>query len=267
VKIFITGASSGIGEELARVYANKENELILLARRENRLISLANELTPLAKSVAIIVADVTDFALLQEKIKGIGAVDMVILNAGISIGHSHDITPFEEFKKLYDVNLLSNHAILEVLLPHFMAQKSGKIVFISSLASLISMPTSKAYSSSKRALNAYAEGFRYKYKHHGIHVTTILPGFIKSELTDKNDFHIVYEHKAFNKPNTIEINYNPSYYKVEIFLDKNCLFDSFNKFLNLLDKLEIEMKHQLPSGRFSQVMEDCNRFKEAYGKS
>jgi len=190
VKIFITGASSGIGEELARVYANKENELILLARRENRLISLANELTPLAKSVAIIVADVTDFALLQEKIKGIGAVDMVILNAGISIGHSHDITPFEEFKKLYDVNLLSNHAILEVLLPHFMAQKSGKIVFISSLASLISMPTSKAYSSSKRALNAYAEGVRYKYKHHGIHVTTILPGFIKSELTDKNDFHM-----------------------------------------------------------------------------
>lgn len=192
MKILITGASSGIGAELARLYANKENELILLARREERLKSLADELFPHAKSVQIVVADVTLFEELQEKIKGIGAVDMVILNAGISIGHSHTITPFKEFKKLYDVNLLSNHAILEILLPHFIAQKSGKIVFISSLASLISMPTSKAYSSSKRALNAYAEGIRYKFKNEGIKVLTILPGFIKSELTDKNSFHMPF---------------------------------------------------------------------------
>ena len=190
MKILITGASSGIGEELARLYATEDNELILLARREERLKNLAQELFPHAKSVEIVVADVTLFEELQEKIKLLGAVDMVILNAGISIGHSHDITPFKEFKKLYDVNLLSNHAILEILLPHFTAQKSGKIVFISSLASLISMPTSKAYSSSKRALNAYAEGLRYKVKKSGIKVVTILPGFVKSELTDKNSFHM-----------------------------------------------------------------------------
>ncbi len=190
MKIIITGASSGIGEELARIYASQENELILLARREERLKNLADELIPHAKSVEIVVADLTLFDELQEKIKLIGAVDMVILNAGISIGHSKSITPFKEFKKLYDVNLLSNHAILEILLPHFIAQKSGKIVFISSLASLISMPTSKAYSSSKRALNAYAEGIRYKFKNEGIKVVTILPGFIKSELTDKNSFHM-----------------------------------------------------------------------------
>lgn len=192
MKILITGASSGIGEELARVYANQENELILLARRKEKLQNLKTELIPHAKSVEIVVADVTLFEELQEKIKLLGAVDMVILNAGISIGHSHSITPFKEFKKLYDVNLLSNHAILEILLPHLIAQKSGKIVFISSLASLISMPTSKAYSSSKRALNAYAEGIRYKFKNDGIKVITILPGFIKSELTDKNSFHMPF---------------------------------------------------------------------------
>lgn len=192
MKILITGASSGIGEELARIYASQENELILLARREERLKNLAQELVPHAKSVEIVVADVTFFDELQEKIKLIGAVDMVILNAGISIGHSHTITPFKQFKKLFDVNLLANHAILEILLPHFRAQKSGKIVFISSLASLISMPTSKAYSSSKRALNAYAEGIRYKFKNEGIKVVTILPGFIKSELTDKNSFHMPF---------------------------------------------------------------------------
>lgn len=192
MKILITGASSGIGAELARVYAKTDNELILLARRKERLQILQEELSLYAKSVEIIVVDVTEFDELQEKIKLIGTLDMVILNAGISIGHSMDITPFKDFKKLYDVNLLSNHAILEILLPHFKAQKHGKIVFISSLASLISMPSSKAYSSSKRALNAYAEGIRYKFKKDGIKVINVLPGFIKSELTDKNSFHMPF---------------------------------------------------------------------------
>ncbi|MFA6138554.1 MAG: SDR family NAD(P)-dependent oxidoreductase [Sulfurimonas sp.] len=192
MKILITGASSGIGEELARQYAKSGNELILLARRQSRLEKLQQELLQHAKSVEIVVADVTKFDELQEKIVAIGSVDMVILNAGISVGHSLEITPFSDFKNIYDVNVLSNHAILEILLPHFLARKSGRIVFISSLASLISMPTSKVYSSSKRALNAYAEGMRYKYKKDGIKVINILPGFIKSEMTDKNSFYMPF---------------------------------------------------------------------------
>jgi len=189
MKILITGASSGIGAELARQYASLENELVLLARREQKLQMLHDNLKERCKSVEIIVADVTDFKVLQEKIEAMGIVDMVILNAGVSLGHNSDKIPtIDAFKNLYDVNVVSNHAILEVLLPKFKANKSGKIVFISSLASLFSMPSSKVYSSSKRALNAYAEGVRYKYKKDGIKVLTILPGFIKSELTDKNKF-------------------------------------------------------------------------------
>ncbi|QOY51884.1 SDR family NAD(P)-dependent oxidoreductase [Candidatus Sulfurimonas baltica] len=192
MKILITGASSGIGEELARLYATKNNELILLARREERLKKLQEELAPHVKKIEIVAVDISDFQTLQKKIKLIGTVDMVILNAGVSIGHSLEITPFEDFKKLFDVNLLANHAILEILLPCFITQKSGKIVFISSLASLIAMPSSKAYSSSKRALNAYAESIRYKYKKDGIKVINILPGFIQSELTDKNKFKMPF---------------------------------------------------------------------------
>ncbi|WP_455757037.1 SDR family NAD(P)-dependent oxidoreductase [Sulfurimonas sp.] len=192
MKILITGASSGLGEELARQYATKDNELILLARREDKLFKLRSEVFERAKSVEVVVADVTLFDELQVKIDKIGHVDMVILNAGISVGHSSKITPIADFKNLYDVNLTANHAILEILLPKFQEQKSGKIVFISSLASLISMPSSKAYSSSKRALNAYAEGIRYKYKKDGIKVINILPGFIQSEMTDKNSFHMPF---------------------------------------------------------------------------
>lgn len=192
MKILITGASSGIGEALAKLYATKDNELFLLARREERLQELQNELAPLTKKTEIIVCDVADFDKLQRKMRELLDVDMVVLNAGISLGHSLEITPFSEFKKLYDVNVLSNHAILEVLLPKFLEKKSGKIVFISSLASLLSMPSSKVYSSSKRALNAYAEGLRYKYKNDGIKVINILPGFIKSEMTDKNSFKMPF---------------------------------------------------------------------------
>lgn len=192
MKILITGASSGLGAELARQYASPQNELILLARREEKLYSLRKELFEICKSVEIIIVDVTDFETLQSKIKSIRSLDMVILNAGISLGMNGGVPSIEEFKKLYDVNILSNHAILEVLLPLFIKQKSATIVFISSLASLVSLPSSKVYSSSKRALNAYAEGIRYKYKKDGIKVITILPGFIKSELTDKNDFNMPF---------------------------------------------------------------------------
>lgn len=193
MKILITGASSGLGAELARQYASKNNELILLARREDKLQKLQSELTSQCKDIEIIVADVTEFTELQIKLKTIKSLDMVILNAGVSLGHSHTQTPtIEEFKNLYDVNVLANHAILEVLIPLFVKQQAGKVVFISSLASLFSMPSSKVYSSSKRAVNAYAEGLSYKYAKDGIKVLNILPGFIKSELTDKNDFHMPF---------------------------------------------------------------------------
>lgn len=192
MKILITGASSGLGAEFARQYASKKNELFLLARRQEKLQALAEELASDVASVTLIVSDVRDFKDLQEKIKPLEDIDMVILNAGISLGHSGEMPSIKAFAELYDVNVLANHAILEILLPKMKKQQSGTVVFISSLASLFSMPSSKVYSSSKRALNAYAEGVRYKYAPHGIEVLTLLPGFIKSELTDKNDFKMPF---------------------------------------------------------------------------
>ncbi|MBN2817149.1 MAG: SDR family NAD(P)-dependent oxidoreductase [Campylobacterales bacterium] len=192
MKILITGASSGLGAEFARQYANDENELILLARREDKLYSLRHELFEKVKSIEIIVTDLREFIPLQTKIAHLEDLDVIILNAGVSLGHSGEMASIEEFKRLYDVNVLANHAILEVLLPKLQKRKRGTIVFISSLASLFSMPSSKVYSSSKRALNAYAEGLRYKYKKDNIKVLNILPGFIRSELTDKNEFSMPF---------------------------------------------------------------------------
>ena len=192
MKILITGASSGLGSEFARQYASKENELFLLARREEKLLLLKEELLQKCKNVTLIIADVRSFEILQTKIKALPDIDMLILNAGISLGHTDRIPTITAFKELYDVNVLANHAILEVLLPRMSVKRSGKIVFISSLSSLFTMPSAKVYASSKRALNAYAEGIRYEYAKDNIKVITILPGFIKSELTDKNKFKMPF---------------------------------------------------------------------------
>ena len=194
MRIIITGASSGLGKHLALAYARDGTHLILLARRQEKLESVAAECRLKGANVETIVSDVNDF----EVMKSIGTqlaqahIDRIILNAGISVGHSVGVTAFVDFHRLFQTNFLSVHALLEPIIPKMIEQKSGEIVFISSLASLMSMPTSVAYSSSKRALNAYAEGLRYQLQPHGIDVMNILPGFIDSEMTQKNRFKMPF---------------------------------------------------------------------------
>jgi short-subunit dehydrogenase len=194
MRIVITGASSGLGEALALRYASDKNQLVLIARRVDRLIDVAQRCRDKGAEVETIIADINDFGRMRE----IGThlcekpIDRIILNAGVSVGHSGGVTPFEDFERLFKTNFLSIHALLEPIIPKLMEQKSGEIVFISSLASLFTMPTSIAYSSSKRALNAYAEGLHYQLKPYGITVMTIMPGFIDSEMTQKNRFKMPF---------------------------------------------------------------------------
>lgn len=194
MRIVITGASSGLGKQLALAYAKDGTELILLARRHEKLKAVAAECRLKGATVEPIVTDVNDFNEMNAIGKRLAqtSIDRIILNAGISVGHSGGVTPFEDFHRLFQTNFLSVHALLEPIIPKMIEQKSGEIVFISSLASLISMPTSVAYSSSKRALNAYAEGLRYQLKSYGIDVMNILPGFIDSEMTQKNKFKMPF---------------------------------------------------------------------------
>lgn len=194
MRIIITGASSGLGEALALHYATREHQLVLIARREDRLNDVASRCRNKGAEVETIIADVNNFERMREIAEYLceQPIDRIILNAGVSVGHGGGITPFEDFERLFKTNFLSVHALLEPIIPKLMEQKSGEIVFISSLASLFSMPTSIAYSSSKRALNAYAEGLHYQLRLHGITVMTILPGFIESEMTQKNQFEMPF---------------------------------------------------------------------------
>jgi len=194
MNIVITGASSGIGAGLAKHYAKEGNHLFLLARRIDRLDAIKTQALGLGAKVTLFEIDVTDFKKLKEIAYTLSKeqLDLIILNAGISTGHSTDNPSFELAQHVYNTNFVHLHAFLEPIIPKLKDQKSGQVVFISSLASLLTMPTSMIYGSSKRAMNAYAEGLRYMLKPFNISITTIKPGFIVSELTDKNDFKMPF---------------------------------------------------------------------------
>jgi len=176
LNVLITGASRGIGRSLAEYYKKKKANLYLIARDEEKLKNLSDN---------YFAVDLSDFEKVREISKKLSRVkfDLIILNAGISTPHSRDFPPFEAFKKVIDVNFLSIHALLE-----YINFKDSKVVFISSLASLLGAPTSLAYSASKRALNSYAESLYFA----GVDVRLILPGFIKTDMTKDHKFFMPF---------------------------------------------------------------------------
>ena len=178
MNIIITGASSGIGKELVKRYKNQGHNVFEISRRSEKYS-----------------CDVSDFDKLRAIIKEIvfnNEIDMVIANAGISYPHSKEFMEFNDFKHTIDVNFISVHALLENIVPQMKQNKKGKIVIISSLAGFVASPTSLAYSSSKRALNSYAEALRNQLAPFNIKVINIQPGFIKTEMTDKNKFKMPF---------------------------------------------------------------------------
>ncbi|NWF66318.1 MAG: SDR family NAD(P)-dependent oxidoreductase [Campylobacterales bacterium] len=191
--ILITGASSGIGAKLAKHYAKIATNLILVARDEQRLKQLKDELDSYCH-VEIFSIDLSNLFDVKNRFLQIKecheSFDLIILNAGVSLGHNKEITDFEENLTLLNTNFTSNMLIIDLLLPKL--AKNSKIVFISSLASYITMPSSIAYSTSKRAMNSYAEGLRNALYKKDIHVINIKPGFVDTPLTKKNSFKMPF---------------------------------------------------------------------------
>jgi short-subunit dehydrogenase len=183
MNILITGASSGIGYELAKRYKKQGHTIFAISRRKIDTFDFEYQ------------CDVADFKKLNNLIKSITEnyiIDMVIANAGISYPHSNQFMKFEEFQNTINVNFISIHCLLEHIVPQMKNLKSGKIVFISSLASFVASPTSLAYSSSKRAINSYAQSLRNQLYFYNIKVINIQPGFIESEMTKKNRFKMPF---------------------------------------------------------------------------
>ena len=186
--IFLTGASSGIGEGLALALANKGAVLGLVARREDLLRELAQKCEKAGGVARAYPADVTDPSAVeeafQEFIHEFSTIDILIANAGIGGGDeaTRSYTP-AAVKKVVDVNLMGAVNAVYAVLPKMFEQGHGQLVAISSLAGFRGLPKSAAYSASKAAMTAFFESVRLDVQAKGIDVTIIQPGFIKTPLT------------------------------------------------------------------------------------
>ena len=190
MRVIITGASSGIGAALARRYAREGAVLGLIARREPQLKQLAQALsTP----CAIYPLDVRDAQGLANAgsafVARHGAPDIVIANAGVSVGTLTDVAEDTRvFQEVMDVNVTGLVNTFQPFLAGMRAARRGTLVGIASVAGYRGLPGGAAYSASKAAAIAYLESLRVELTGSGVRVVTICPGYVATAMTAKNPY-------------------------------------------------------------------------------
>ncbi|TAL67579.1 MAG: SDR family NAD(P)-dependent oxidoreductase [Bacteroidetes bacterium] len=193
-KILISGASSGIGRALAIEYGRRGADVILLARNEEQLNVTKQMLERKGGRGFVKVCDVTGWEYMNSAVEfavnTLGGIDIAILNAGISGSQNIDGMDIEKFRQLFEVNFFGIVNGFNTILPIMKKQGNGKIVGIGSLADFRGVPGVSAYNSSKAALSNFLESARIELKQFGIQVITVKPGFVKSSITEKNEFYM-----------------------------------------------------------------------------
>ena len=208
MSVFITGASSGIGEACARVFAAAGKDLVLTARRVDRLIQLKEELLQAYPSIKVhcFGLDVRQKAsiddLMSQHAHVLQGVDILINNAGLALGRD----PIQkgspaDWDIVIDTNVKGLLYVTHALLPIFLSKKSGHIVNVSSVAGLWVYPHGNVYCASKHAVKAITESLRYDLNGSGIRVTEVSPGMVQTEFSvvrykgDQRKADAVYEGK------------------------------------------------------------------------
>ena len=190
LKVFITGASSGIGLALAAEYARQGAILGLVARRADALAAFAARFPH--RSISIYPADVRDDAAIarvaSQFIGEYGLADIVIANAGISKGVATGQGDLAAFREVMDVNCFGMAATFEPFAGPMSEARHGTLVGIASVAGVRGLPGSGAYSASKAAAFAYLESLRVEMRPFGVAVVTIAPGYVRTPMTAHNPY-------------------------------------------------------------------------------
>lgn len=189
--ILITGASSGIGRALAISYSKPNVNLFLCGRNLEKLQETKKLCEALKANVLLEVLDVCDEIDCKnwiEKIEANFALDLVIANAGISAGTAGGPESFKQIKEIFATNLDGVLNITHPAAEKMKVRKKGQIAIVSSLAGFRGLPSSPAYSGSKAAVRVYGEALRGNLAKLGVEVNVICPGYIKTPMTDVNEF-------------------------------------------------------------------------------
>jgi NADP-dependent 3-hydroxy acid dehydrogenase YdfG len=184
--VVITGASSGLGEATARLLSAEGASVVLGARREQRLRSLADEVTTKGGKATAMVTDVTKREQVQKlvdtAVQTYGRIDVIINNAGLMPQSLLDQLKVDEWERMIDVNIKGVLYGIAAVLPYMQKQKAGHIISVSSVAGHKVGPGSSVYAATKHAVRALSEGLRQEVKPYNIRTTVISPGAVATEL-------------------------------------------------------------------------------------
>lgn len=185
-RIWVTGASSGIGAALARELEERGAHVAISARRKDKLDEVAGG------RMHVEPVDVTDrdaMVAAGNSIRAtLGGIDVVVLNAGTWDQVHVDRWNSDVFRRHFDVNLMGVVHGVEAVLPAMLEARAGLIVGIASVAGYRGLPNSEAYSSTKAAQINLLESMRIDLRRRGVQVQTVCPGFVKTEMTERNSF-------------------------------------------------------------------------------
>jgi NADP-dependent 3-hydroxy acid dehydrogenase YdfG len=184
----VTGASSGIGEATARLLAGEGCNVVLAARREDRLKSLAAELGEGALAAP---TDVTDpaacAALVARTVERFGSLEILVNNAGLGLYGSIPEGDPDDWRRMFDVNVLGVLYSTRAAVRHMLARGTGDIVFVSSLAGRrVPRADGTVYAATKHAVTAIAEGLRMDVHEKGIRVINVEPGLVRTEFPESS---------------------------------------------------------------------------------
>lgn len=185
--VWITGASSGIGEGMAKALAAAGAKVVLSARNQAELARVKDECVLSGTdetSLFVLPLDVTEFSAMPDAVKAVlgrfERIDFLINNAGQGARDLCLDMDFEIYRKAMDVNLFSAIALTKAVLPVMVSQGSGRVAGVSSMAGKIGVPLRTAYCPAKHAVLGFFDALRAEMAHHGISVSTIIPGVVRT---------------------------------------------------------------------------------------
>lgn len=188
--VWITGASSGIGEALALEFAAEGAKLVLSSRTEADLRLVKERCTAISgksDNYLVLPLDITDEGSLSAHAARVkqwgGSIDMLINNAGISQRSSCVNTSMDSYRAIFEVDVFGQIALSKAVLPIMIEQQSGHFAVTSSISGKIGVPFRTAYCAAKHAMMGFFDSLRTEVTHLGIRVTTITPGYIRTDIS------------------------------------------------------------------------------------